>query len=1078
MANQIPGYQLALMRNYPQMSDVYLIIQQPQVAGGGGTWTDYLWSCRINADVTDDEVAELTVNTSSGSATLLDGMTVMIGSSYGEYDKGLARIRTDQSVTAGTTTLKVSVSSEYRENVVTGDYVVVLDEFKLWQRIGRIEVSGSDVTWYKDYDIGYDDLPGATDADKAVAMLPPTPTMSSHGVKFVEVGASTAQFYFDWSGSYANAPGQTVSTWTSYCDSWSSAAQTPGWQTINKVTGLAGERVTLEVNDGNGDATTLPFRRGVRYMFTVRRPGQTQGGDPSNAEAITQFRLNGAVAGSFDQGYSKVGITLFGDAADKYKVIPGALIVLFTDDWYAADAEPYLDPSDGLVNQSVSPVHDRENILFVGNVKGESIEYDPETQTVSFECQSVAEQTQQAINAPITISNYVDEYDWIYTPTLTVPRAFAYNVTWHTTLSLIADVYNQLEEKEIKAQDFTQTSIYSMLNGFVWDRLYARLLANKHGMFYAVRDVNMDAYGTVDTLWSMDDGDWLDKVSITRRIQAQASAIDAGGLYYDSALNAVIPYLSRAPGLIDGHRGAVQPKNALAIDNQAELNTLAGRQYAALNAEYPSVKYMLGGNWRWLDIVPQRAVAISIPTERETVQGKLLIRAYENAYDGNAGCIFTSIDGMLETDDGVAGVTIVIPETVPKPEYIYPPRVEQPTPEPPIPEEERYEGIIAATNPEGAFHADPFTLPTLPTWYDMQNSELTAVGSKNISTMCVVDWNTSPTAVDEKLHAQCYCAFYTYDPMPAGSGHWTEGVENYEIAALAGAGATYGYWMMDTAYDATRPGYAWGILRCQNYGGPLGYGFSMVMCSTQDGWENLTLAQTLLYQNDWHGRMGRAQIAVANDGTSQTVYCIYASNGPSGGGYWIKKSTDGGLIWTTVWSRTPYTAYYDSPSMCIKCAPSNPLYIYATISHPDNDMIYSTDGGSSWNVVNLPYLYTYDMSIALDFPTKVAIMDQLHGVYEWQGGSSWVQFGDNFDWWTTGDPDSYGGWARAMRVMQRDASGDLIQAIVGGYDRANYGKLLAMGTGGSRTVITNNWNTVASNDWVNCIAKPELGEYA
>jgi len=200
------------MRNAPQTSRLYLVIQQAEYQSDG-VWTGYEWSARINGAHADDPTVTLTVDNGTAAVDLLDGMTVLVGSSYGEWDKGVFRLRGDQSVGPATTELHIGTSSDVRGWVEDDDYVVVLDEMRLWQRFGRIEVDGDDIVWYKDYDIEWDDL-GAADADRRLAMMPPTPIMSSHAVKFVEVGGSSADFYFDWSESYATAPGEAITTWT------------------------------------------------------------------------------------------------------------------------------------------------------------------------------------------------------------------------------------------------------------------------------------------------------------------------------------------------------------------------------------------------------------------------------------------------------------------------------------------------------------------------------------------------------------------------------------------------------------------------------------------------------------------------------------------------------------------------------------------------------------------------------------------------------------------------------------------------------------------------------------------------
>jgi len=333
----IPGADLTLLRGAPQSSQLYLVLQQAQYSTDDSTWTGYEWSCRIDGAHTDDPTVTLTVDGGSAAWDLLDGQTILIGSSYGEWDKAVCYVRGDQSVDGATVALDISTSSEIRGSVDDDDYVVVVDEFRFRQRNGRIEIVAEEPVWYKDYDIEWDDLGGA-DAARRLAMMPPVPVMGPHAVKFVEIGGSSAQFYFDWQDSYAPAVGETVATWASagrrdlLGNAWASAAETPGWQTVDAISGLRGFRTVLEVDDGNGNATTIPYRRGIRYVFTLRRPGETQAGDPDNSEPIVEFELAEPVSGSSEQGYWRTSITVFESEASKYNIMPEALVILFTED--------------------------------------------------------------------------------------------------------------------------------------------------------------------------------------------------------------------------------------------------------------------------------------------------------------------------------------------------------------------------------------------------------------------------------------------------------------------------------------------------------------------------------------------------------------------------------------------------------------------------------------------------------------------------------------------------------------------------------------------------------------------------
>jgi hypothetical protein len=1065
----IPEYQLSLMRSSPQMSDVYLVIQQPEysVAGMYGAWAGYEWSCQVNGNPTDDPVATITVdNGQAGPVDLLDGMTVFVGSAPGEWDKGIFRLRGDQTVSGATTSISIGVSSDVRGRVLDGDYLVVLDEFRLWQRYGRIVTSGSNITWYKDWSILWTDL-GGDDATRRLASMPPVPIMQPHGVKFVETGGSAAQFYFDWSDSYAVAPSESVDSWASYGEQdhagtqWSSALETPGWQTVNAISGLRGFRTVLEVDDGNGNLSNLRTRRGVRYMFTLRRPGETQPGDPPNSEPLTKFSFTPPQA-SYQQGYWRTSITVYQDEATDLIIIPGALVILFTEDWYSHEL-PYLSPT-GRVIDAPGPIDDRGNILLVGRIADNSINYDDEYQQVSFDVITPAEEAAQYVNYPISISNDATGSEWIYAPSLTVDRAMRHYNAWHTTLTLVADVYQTGDTRIISAQDFMEGPIFSTLNSFLHDRIRARLGCDKYGRFFAEVNVNEDPYSTVQTLWSLDNDDWLEPLQIRQINRDKNAALDAGGLYYDTAAGTVTPYLSRAPGEYSGYRGGKSAGQNLAIDSQTDLNNLAGRIREAMNNEWPATRMNMSGQWRWLDIYPQRSFTGTISTIRGDLTGRFIIRDVTNAYNADAGAILTSIVVELETDDGVPGVTISIPATLPTPVAIDPPRTPLPPSLPPDQSATQYKGMIMGTNPEGMFYSDDYTLATLPVWTDMNNDQLTAFGSKNVWSLKQVLY----PGVD-RLFAQCYCGFYSYDLPPRGDGVWVELVRNYEMAVLAGAPAD-DYFMMDTAYSTANPGHAWAIFRAQDDAGAYAV-FRLIVCHTHNGWQSLEWSNVVHTVNRVNGRMGRAAIALANDGTDQVLYMAYGANdGPSG--WWVKKSTDGGFSWTAVRSDV-YGGTFESYPHSLWCPPSNSQYVYAMSGRSSNDFTWSIDGGASWSTIVAGGSYPWRIGGSPTDETKAWMMTQDDGMQEFdivaetltQWGTGWQAY-----WGVSG--------ATSVRILERDAvTGGLSKVLLAGQEVGNVGGVLLV-EAATETDVTENWNAVANDDWINCISLPALiGEF-
>ena len=191
----LPG-QLELLRSFSQTSKMFLVVQQPEIWEGSLYGEEFLWYCQVNGAVVADPVVQLTVDNGGPNATLLDGMTVLVGTSPGAWDKGMVRLRIDQNVTPATVALTIAPISEidFEDN----DYITVLDEFRLWVRYPRVTEADGVLAWFKDWDVTWDSL-GASDAARRQGSMPPTPIMGTHAVRFVPPDGSV-WVDFDWCG--------------------------------------------------------------------------------------------------------------------------------------------------------------------------------------------------------------------------------------------------------------------------------------------------------------------------------------------------------------------------------------------------------------------------------------------------------------------------------------------------------------------------------------------------------------------------------------------------------------------------------------------------------------------------------------------------------------------------------------------------------------------------------------------------------------------------------------------------------------------------------------------------------------
>lgn len=726
---------LVKLRTLPHKTKLYLVVQQPARYDSDAdeyNSDDFIWYGTVNAAPASDPVTSLVIDTDAAcpnGVQVMDRMTVFISSEgYGKWDRAVICAHGDQTLNgAGAQdTLYVAVSSELT-GVEAGDYVVVLDEFRFWLRYPRVTESGGNLSWYKDYgffedSIGVvdpDDLGltwtqlGGNDAARREASMPPVPIMGPHVVQFIDPDVGSVDVDFTWEDSYPMSPGAAMmNPWNAYGETdhvggtWNDNVENPAAKTYNTISGLRGFRTVLEVLSDDVDPI-IEFRRGVRYVFTLRRPEEVQDSDPSDAVPITDFQIED-MGGSWDRGGWSASIRILGSQASQYSIIPGSLVIVFAEDTY------------GTEKVSIGPdyytLEGRENIVMIGYIANGTIVQDSETGDVTFDILSVSGLMQNRENYPVPIEDDISADEWYETPYLTVDRAAWHYLAWHTNLALIADFYITGDSRFIAAMDFLAQDCYSCIDQFIQDRLVARLTCDRFGRFKMDIDQQVEVAGAAPTSFTLQSGDWIGEVSVEEVNEKPISIVDAGGLRYNGGL--VTPFLSHAPGEVSGYIGTPEQRMSLALTDQDDLNTLCGRIYAYLNNKYPRVEFTYAGNWRVMDIWPQEYVAMVLDTDRVSFSASdlFLFREVAYEYDAEAGALFVTVSHELETDDeGITGSTVEVPGELPS----YPAPAPPPPPViPPIPGigAPACEGRKIIATDVGVFATNDIS-PENPVWY-------------------------------------------------------------------------------------------------------------------------------------------------------------------------------------------------------------------------------------------------------------------------------------------------------------------------------------------------------------------------
>lgn len=133
--------ELTLLRSDNASTRLYLTIHSPAT----------VYSARLAAvPSSTDQVTSITYNSGSGTHTnIVADQTLLVGTSAGASDLGVARIRKTTGLGATTGTMYLGEMSEI--DWQASAYLTVIDEIGLWPRHPRIDGT----TPYMDYDIAY-----------------------------------------------------------------------------------------------------------------------------------------------------------------------------------------------------------------------------------------------------------------------------------------------------------------------------------------------------------------------------------------------------------------------------------------------------------------------------------------------------------------------------------------------------------------------------------------------------------------------------------------------------------------------------------------------------------------------------------------------------------------------------------------------------------------------------------------------------------------------------------------------------------------------------------------------------------
>lgn len=627
---------LARIKNRPHRTKLWLGIYEPHT----------VVSARLSANA--KATVDLSVTYLSGApADIKADMTAYLGSTAGGQEHGRIRVR---SGSAGE--IKVSENSI---NWQADWYITVVEYYEPWSVFPRIVLDGNNVPiFYKDYDVLY------TDQNQ---YLDPLVHMGPNHAGFLATGSYS--IYYSSSGSFdptPDAPSITGSSYewsfgdTGFVDPTGTTAQNPGLVTYHS----GGFYTTdLEITTAQGQSFT-----GHRHVMIYDRPGE------GPQRPYVEWGLDSLDGSRSDGGYqARIWLR---EEAGFAKVKDGSLVVVFSDDWQGS--------VEGAIGGNAE---NRDSILFVGYIDTGSITLDPVTNKLEFDVSGITETMKEVSNYSASLESETNAMTWYQMREMTVDRAVIHLLRWQSTVLALTDFHQTDDVLQVQYADFDRGGLFDTANQFLESTLGAQMVGDRQGAIYCEIDLNLVPTGTsrVDFLTALDveRRDWRENIAYEFAPNSQMAYVEMGGIAYSgpSETGSTEAYLAGAPGDAQLWRGSIERGSGLVLLGQDQLNLLTGNMLAQANSVFPDVEVPFAGDYRFIDITPQRRITLTIP-ETETYRGydwdekNFIPQSIAFNYDPSKQSMLTDLTVKEETHATEKADTIEIPEDPPYTNYKLP----------------------------------------------------------------------------------------------------------------------------------------------------------------------------------------------------------------------------------------------------------------------------------------------------------------------------------------------------------------------------------------------------------------------
>lgn len=571
--------ELAIYRSDGLAARLFAIIDQPVT----------VYQCQVNQTfTTHDKIAQLTCDNASGTlADVLSGMTVLVGSTPGAWDKGLARVR--KTWTADTAYIGETSEIAWADNLC----LTVIDEFSIWPRHLRVAADG---TAWMDYDIAYSDQHNA---------FAPVPCLGPDRV--LKLAGASVSTQLDASASWVI--GSTISGYA-----WSvlrgSATLANANTATPTLTATAAGRILVQcvVTAANGKTST-----GYRNVYVY------DANTPPTEVTLEDF------SGNVERGGFEFSITL--PTPPGFEPRDYCKVILF------AEEQP----------QSIGPISGAENILAVGWLDASECQVNDKKGTSTLAVKGAHYWLNKITGYPSGVENVNSTPDaWTEMQALTVDKALWHLLYWRSTLSNCADFFLTGDSRQATALQAPTGSLWTQIKALSQETILASPACDPYGRLFVEIDANYlpegERSGIPEIMTLTKDDYAVTDISVTRT--AEVSRVELSGIAVVNGTGQAL--FSLACGHVFSRFGQAIQKDRLLLPDQQQANTLAGLILANENKRY-QFSISLTSPVRLITLTPRQYLDIAITAddtpEGIEYSGRILPRELRLAHDPETGTL-------------------------------------------------------------------------------------------------------------------------------------------------------------------------------------------------------------------------------------------------------------------------------------------------------------------------------------------------------------------------------------------------------------------------------------------------------